>query len=84
MWYCVPSVVRVIWPRFYEKFYEDPAARAGWRRDKWVNLAVSMVHSMVTTTTSVLAVIAVWSQYANSNDWLEVRRAVVSAPVTNF
>ena len=68
--FVMPLIVQCLWPRFYAKFYEGHVS--AWRRDKWVNLAVSMVHSLVTSITVVIAILDSWREYIGSPDWIKV------------
>lgn len=69
----MPSIVGVLWPGFYLKFYGTGSVATAWRRDKWVNLAVSLVHSTITAITASIAVWAVWGEFVAQPNWVKVR-----------
>lgn len=70
--FVMPLIVQCLWPRFYAKFYGSEGRVSAWRRDKWVNLAVSMVHSFVTSITVAIAISDSWREYIGSPDWIKV------------
>jgi hypothetical protein len=63
--FLVPSVSRFIWPGF--------KSLSAWKRAKWVNLSVSLVHSSLSSVISVVALWAVYDEYIPTDNWMRVR-----------
>ena len=50
---------------------------SGSKRGKWVNLSVSLVHSFLSSITSVTALVAVSTEFVGSDNWMRVRLRTV-------
>jgi hypothetical protein len=66
--FMVPRVTRVFWPGF--------KALSAFKAAKFVNLAVSLVHSTISSVVSVAALVAVWDEYYGSDNWMRVGASV--------
>ena len=65
----MPVLSRAFWPGF--------ESLSGSKRGKWVNLSVSLVHSFLSSITSVTALVAVSTEFVGSDNWMRVRLRTV-------
>lgn len=76
------TAVKYLWPLFHAKFYgAESSGRSDWHRDKWVNLAVSMVHSSLTSILATIAILSAWGEYADNENWIKVSWRMALPPL---